>query len=222
MLPKYNIKLDKGLDEELFLEFFRSKNPLIKQYFPQLKTKDDVCDAINRTYDDEAKSITDTVNFLRRSTDKLDKIAMAISRRLDYSWRGVELINIIPAVCPVCPRWIDERKFMVCYFYYQNSILRIFAHEMTHVLYFKKLSDLTGTKINTEYPSQDWLLSEIIAPAITDDSDTQAIVNDREEPFLLDSKISQEQVKQITTIFNNEQDIVCFRNRALMILGESS
>lgn len=220
-LPIYKIELDRYLDEELFLEFFKNKNHMIKDFFPQIKTKKDVLDAINYSYKSLIGDIKSTVNFLKENNKKLDKIANIISDKLTCKWDEISEITIIPCVCPVCPRWIYENKFMVAYFFNRDDILRICAHEMTHLLYFKKLNILLpDEKIDTEYPSKDWLLSEIVAPLIINSPEIKKLVNgNRDTLFIPDGMISGNQIEKINNLFDKEKDILVFRKKALAILN---
>jgi len=155
---------------------------MIEQFFPGTSTDSEAIEVVNNTYKNKLNDIKNTANFLNDNIPILEKIALIISRLFDCSWDGNKKITIVPAVCPVCPRFIDENKFMLAYYFDKNALLTICAHEMTHFLYFKKLRELLpNLEIDTEYPSNDWLISEIIVMAITDNKDIQKLVKHREE-----------------------------------------
>lgn len=219
-LPKFKIVLDKKLDQEIFVDFFNDGNDFIKQIFPNIKTKAQVLETIENSYKDDKKDITNTVRFLNDNLLSLNKIALVISQLLDYGWKGINTITIIPAVCPICPRFIDNSSFMVAYYFNRNSILRICAHEMAHFVYFNKLRSLPLDKIiNTEYPSKDWLISEIVAPLIVNSEQIQLIANDIDGISIPDGMITKNKIKKITDLFYKYPDIRIFREKALSEIG---
>jgi hypothetical protein len=93
---------------------------------------------------------------------------------------------------------------------------------MTHFLYFKKLRDLSGEKIDTEYPSQDWLISEIVAPIIVNSDKVQSIVHCRDEPLHSPDPdiITPKKLKRVIALFNKYDDLLEFRDAALKELEQ--
>ena len=143
----------------------------------------------------------------------LQKVCTQLANIIETDWVGIEEINIISAICPVCPRFIESNTFLVTYFYNKGAILRICAHEMSHFIYFKKIRQLiTDEIIETEYPSKDWLLSEIITPLIINSDELQKYLSQQDE-FFASSKIknidrTQERIKSEFDRRKNFDDLI--------------
>lgn len=91
---------------------------------------------------------------------------------------------------------------------------------MTHLLYFKKLKDnLPNIAIDTEYPSKDWLLSEIFVQYISNSKEIQHLTNFEDSLYIPeDTQITQEQLDKIKNLYSKNQDILIFRDKALKVL----
>jgi hypothetical protein len=195
ILPKFTVKLNKALDQQCLVEFFQRKDSLIFEFYPFLKTENDAKKLIGFIYKNKIHEVENAQKYLSSKRDILKKVAGQLSAIMESDWAGIENINIIPAVCPVCPRFIESNSFLVTYFYNKDAKLRICAHEMSHFLYFKKLNLLfPNENIDTEYPSNDWLLSEIIAPLLINSDDIQKYIGQKDE-FYAPSEI--ENIDQI-------------------------
>jgi len=220
--PTITTKLDKNLDQKVFINALNRYPDIVHNTFPQIDTEQDVKDAVRYVYSgtDETEKLYAVENALPHD-HSLAKIMMIISEALDYSWDGIDEVTIIPATSPIFPRYIDSNSFLVPYYWPMNWILKNCAHELTHLLYFKKLSDLLEHKIDTEFPSNDWLLSEIVAPIVVNDQKIQAIVN-AEDVFYSpkDNIISSRKRKGIEKLFVEEKNIIKFREKALKEIGQ--
>lgn len=216
--PSFIIKLDKKLDTEIFSEALETLPHIVSNQFPQIKTKKDVTNAINYVYGktDENKRLKETKKMLEKNLPKLQMIAETISRQLDHTWSETDTITIVPATSPIFPRFLNMQKFFVPYFWQKDHIFRIIAHEMVHILYFEKIQQALGKKIDTEYPSDDWLISEIIAPYLVNQPRMQEIVKVSDEFFTPEPNIiSIKKIHKIEHIFNTEKDLLEFRKLAL-------
>jgi hypothetical protein len=212
ILPKFTVKLDKQLDLQSFLEFFQEKNSLIFEYYPFLKSKDDVKKLADFMYKNKITEIENAKKFILSKENILKKIAKQLAEIIETDWLGIENINIIPAICPVCPRFLESNSFMVTYFYNHNAILRICAHEMTHFIYFKNLKSLYPFEnIDTEYPSKDWLLSEMVAPILINSDTIQKLIKQKDE-FYSPSKIKNinQLEKQVKIEFDQRKNFADF------------
>ena len=107
---------------------------------------------------------------------------------------------------------------MVPTIFAKNEILRICAHEMTHFLYFDALrKDIPN--IETESPSADWLLSEIVVTFIINYPETQRIAHSPERIFKPDNiKLTDNQIKSIYKIWNTQTSLLDFHERSLLVL----
>lgn len=81
---------------------------------------------------------------------------------------------------PLCPRNVELCTFALPHFLSIPEMIRVCAHETTHFLYFAKLQalgfEVTATSVN--FPSRQWLLSEIIAPVLMNDPRVRAVIGD--------------------------------------------
>ncbi|MDR1300825.1 MAG: hypothetical protein LBK50_03920 [Candidatus Nomurabacteria bacterium] len=146
----------------------------------------------------------------------MEKIAKILSKKLDCDWTGIPQVTICPAIVPFAPRFIEQSKFLVPYYFNRNWILCATAHELTHFLYFKKLQELLGEKIDTEYPSDDWLISEIVAPIVVNSNELQKITHFEDEFSTPDKNIiSHKKLKIIEKLFTDNANLTEFRNKAL-------
>jgi hypothetical protein len=220
-LPVFEVKLDKNFDQKMFVEFFKKKNPTVTSLYPKIKTVKDVKEIINYVYKKRHAELETTVTWLQKNTLTLKKIASIISRKFSYSWQEIPKVVIIPSVCPVCPRFLEESSFMVTYNCSHDWILRVCAHELTHFLYFKKLKKLLQKPINTEYPKPDWLISEVVAPIIVNDKEIQVIVHNKDTFYTPNPNlITASQIKEISQLFTNTSDLLVFRQQAHKKIGQ--
>ena len=219
-LPKFNIALNQDLDQSQFIEFFLNKNPDIINNFPQINNIDDVKAAIRYVYGHYDEHIGRGIKILNNNVELLKEIAIIISKMIDYRWDGIPEVSIYPCSFPVCPRFIESSSFMVTYYFDESSIIGVCAHEMTHLLYFKKLKDsLPNESIDTEYPSKDWLLSEICVQFITNSNEVQNITKFKDSLYVTeDTRVSDEQIKEIKKLYLENHDLMIFRDRALEVL----
>lgn len=218
--PKFKVEINEALDKSNFLEFFNLKTPLIFEFYPFLKSKEDVEKLAKYLYKNKIDEILHTKRYLESRQDDLKIIAKHLANLTKTDWQGIENITIIPTVSPVCPRFIETNSFMVTYFYNKNAILRICAHEMSHFVYFKKLHLLFPSEdIDTEYPSKDWLLSEIVAPLLINSKEIQKIIKQDDVFYALtELKNINDLLKNIKRIFDNRYNFEDFVIEARQIL----
>jgi hypothetical protein len=221
VLPQIIIKQDKGLDLEMLLEFFAMKNPLIQQTFPHFTSKKAIELEWTNTYDNNQAEIDETTSWLKDNISTLNKLAEIVANKLDCDWSGIETVTIIPALLPVAPRFIEENSMMLPFYNSHNWLLRTATHEMTHFLYFKKLADELKMKIDTEFPSEDWLISEIVAPMVVNSAEVQDIVHIADEFYTPDPNIITEtKLRQIKTLYRKDgKNLVNFHKKALKEIG---
>lgn len=219
-LPKITIKYDKKLDEEMFLEFLETTPEWVNNVYKKVKTKQDVLNIMNQEYD--KNNAQSHLNNFKLDIEKVNEVMLEISKIFNYEWSGIGEITIIPAVCPVSPRFLEKNTFFVPCFP-KSIILPICAHELTHFLYFKKIIDKIGERINTEYPSVDWLISEIIAQHVVNNEKIQKIVNFKQESVSVpnDIQIDEKKCNKINKLFDSMTDILEFRKLAIKEIGRN-
>lgn len=221
-IPKFVIKTNRELDQATIIEFMHCKNPVITQVFPHFTSEQAIKSGIKNIYEENHAQLDETVSWLERNTSTLYKLASIIADKLDYDWNDIPNITIIPALSPIAPRFIESSSFLVPFHADHNWILHTSAHEMVHFLYFKKLKDLSKDIINTEYPSADWLISEIVAPIIVNDDKIQKIVKCKDDPLYSPDPniISDKTLRKIIILFKQNSDLLKFRHEALKELGQ--
>jgi hypothetical protein len=90
---------------------------------------------------------------------------------------------------------------------------------MTHFLYFDILNRESEQPINTERPSNDWLLSEIVAPFINNLPEIQNLVHAPDEFFSpTGTQLKQETAVQIRALFQHRRNLMAFRHDAMKLL----
>lgn len=219
-IPEFNVVLNKQLDRDSFVEFFLAGDSNIKKAFPQIKSVDDVDSAIEYVYGHKDEHINKGFEILNKNLENLKSIAEIISSKIDCDWSGISKINITPCSFPVRPRFIESSTFLVTYYFDEPSIVGVCAHEMTHFLYFKKLKEgLNGGLVNTEYPSKDWLLSEIFVLFITNSDELRKITNYEDSLYITDDiTVSNYQLDKIKDIYNKSDSLLNFRKLSLKVL----
>lgn len=85
---------------------------------------------------------------------------------MDSSFRKNSIITIKVGNAPLCPRWIDKLSFYVPSYIKNFNLIAL--HECCHFLFFNKYELLFGKcdKKEYDYPSNLWLLSELLIEPI--------------------------------------------------------
>ena len=219
-IPNFNIKLNQRLDRDCFVEFFEAGDQHIKNNFPQIKNVDDIDAAIRYVYSHYDGHIGRGIKILNDNLESLKRLAEIISQKLDYGWEGIPEIKISPCSFPICPRFIESASFLVTYYFDEDSIIGICAHEMIHFLYFKKIIDLSlNERIDTECPSKDWLLSEIFVQYISNSKEIRDITHFNDSLYVADDlRPTDDQLAQIKRLYLENDDLLEFRRKALEVL----
>jgi hypothetical protein len=218
--PRFRMALAREWDAQVFCEFLAAGNSTIVEVFPEVKSQAEVLALVNKTYQRNLGKLEATCQWLEQSQAALAHLAQIISQILKCAWEPNTVVTIIPVVCPVSPRFIETATFMVGYYYDHDWILHVCAHELTHFLYFQQLTKLSSEKIVTEYPSADWLLSELVAPVVVNQPAIQALVHSRDSFYAPDpSIITKAKQQAITKLFLQRTDLLTFRQQALEIIN---
>ena len=210
---------DRKSDAELIHEFYGINPNMITDYYPEIVKSGDIDILLDKKYT-AGSNLYVTKKYLNDQLGKLAEIADVIAEILNYQWPDSTVITVQPAVCPIAPRFIEESHFLVPYFFSHDEIIRICAHEMTHFAYFAKLQASVG-KVDTESPSQDWLISEIVAPIVVNSDRLQSILHNKESFFL--SGVDNSVIQKLANLYHqyDYDDIVGYRTAALKLLNET-
>jgi len=102
----------------------------------------------------------------QKSWDEINDAAMsAISEVAEIAWPEKDKsITAHVSLSPICPRYIQERRYMVPWFCNTHNIKRISFHEIFHFIYFEKWKSVfpDAKKEEFEAPHLVWHLSEIV------------------------------------------------------------
>jgi hypothetical protein len=212
-LPKVIIKEDIDLDVNTTLEFFESNPKIIQKTFPHFVNIEKIKAGYKDVYITNRKKYNNATGRLHTLIPTIEKIAGIISDILKIEWQKNTSVIIIPSVCPIAARFIENNTFLAPFFYYDKMFLHIAAHEMTHFLYFQYLKQSETNIIDTEFPSKDWLISEIVAPIVVNNKKIQDIIHSKDSLFVPDDFIVNED-KKIETERLFQQHGINFYDRA--------
>jgi len=114
-----------------------------------------------------------TVTHYQKEWNKIQQKFMTnLSLAINTTWfKKPEKIEAYLSLCKVFPRNIEKMNFYVPYDWPTKKVFGIAAHEITHLLYFKKFGELFPNVPKEKYggPHIEWILSEILAPVILND-----------------------------------------------------
>jgi hypothetical protein len=176
------ITTNKELDFEMIKVFMEGGSPLIHDFWPELKTPEDIPQYVQPEYGPKMES---KVQILRKEVPKLEKIANVISVVINEKWAPIDKINIWIGACPIAPRFLDINSFLMPYYHNLDYMINTSAHEMIHFLYFKKWAKLFPKHHlkNYDYPDPVWVLSEILASVIGNDPRIKDLVGSTFEVY---------------------------------------
>lgn len=216
---KINIVLNQQLDREITGEFYGIDSHIISNYYKDIRSEKDIEKIFNEKYQ-RGSNLYRTLEFLRTKEKSIADISDRISKLLKYDWPKDTVITVSPAICPIAPRFVDNKSFLVPYFFDKDEIIRICAHEMTHFLYFDKLKDLVDD-IDTESPSTDWLISEIVAPCIVNQPELQDVLHNKDSVFVPDN-YDRDMIDKLVQLYGHysPDDIVAYRQAAMKLISQ--
>lgn len=141
------------------------------------QVRENVSIAISESYQDNIETIIQKIAQFEKNWETVkDKLLNKLVVDMDSSFRVGSVITVKVGNAPLCPRWIEELSFYVPS--YINNFNLISLHECCHFLFFYKYELLFGKckKEEYDYPSDLWLLSEIlIDPILNNDFYTNII-----------------------------------------------
>lgn len=171
---KFNIETNKELDFEMIKVFMEGGSPLIQEFWPELKTPEDIPKYVEPEY---GQRLQEKVKEMKAEIHRLEQIAEAISTVIGEKWEPVKIINIWIGACPIAPRFLDINSFLMPYYHPIPTQINTATHELIHFLYFKKWAKLfpEHKPENFESPDPVWVLSEILVAVIGNDPQIQKL-----------------------------------------------
>lgn len=211
---EFIVKLDQKQDAREFKNFLEFA--IVKHWYPEVKTAAEVDKLIETKYRQDREKLQARVSWLKSERDNLQLIANRLSELMGENWDGIEAVTIYPSVCPMCPRFLQTHSFMVNYQFYRPDIYSVCAHEMTHFLYFKNLERQLG-HLEKEYPSDDWVLSEVFPPCVINDEE---VIKDFTgcDDGVYGVDLSKEQIKHLQEFWHG--DLLLYRQQGLAYLKQ--
>lgn len=107
-------------------------------------------------------------HWIENSEQVINALEDAFQINLDNIFN--DMIAVI-SFCPICPRYISEKRFDVFYKYDECGALGIALHEIIHFVWFhvwsEKFKDLPQ---EYETPNLKWILSEMVVDCIMRDN----------------------------------------------------
>ena len=141
------------------------------------QVKENVTIAISESYQDNMKDILQKISQFEKSWKVVKNLLLNKLRvDMDSDFNSGSIITVKVGNAPLCPRWIEELSFYVPSYIYNFNLIAI--HECCHFLFFYKYELLFGKckKEEYDYPSNIWLLSEVlIDPILNNDVYTNII-----------------------------------------------
>jgi len=110
----------------------------------------------------------------QKEWNKIQKEFMInLSKTINTPWfKDPQTIEAYLSLCKVFPRNIEKMNFYVPYNWTTLKVFGIAAHEIVHMLYFKKFAELFPKIPTSKFGGNttiEWILSEILAPIILND-----------------------------------------------------
>lgn len=109
----------------------------------------------------------------------------ALQQKIGSAWPNRN-IKAYVSINPVCPRFINSWSFSIDFNINKPAtIRRVVAHEVSHFLHFKKLTEIKP-EINPKHfeaPHPEWLLSELAAVLVLNDQHVQRFIKEKDKPY---------------------------------------
>lgn len=131
------------------------------------QVREKVSIAISESYQDNIEEIIQRIGqFEKKWNTVRNNLLNKLAVDMDSSFDNGSVITVKVGNAPLCPRWIEELSFYVPS--YINNFNLIAIHECCHFLFYNKYELLFGKckKEEYDYPSDLWLLSEILIDPI--------------------------------------------------------
>lgn len=129
-------------------------------------------DELKKTYESNlstlSQKVADYQNYWDQNKGQIEA-ALSEAFNLDCSTLLNDVICNI-TLNPVCPRYLEERRFDMFYLNSEKGALGISIHELIHFVWFIVWNELFKDSYDEyETPSLKWILSELVVESIMDD-----------------------------------------------------
>lgn len=99
---------------------------------------------VKKIYDESKQNFNHCKQFISKFvTENAKQIFDEFAKifELDFANKTYSY-TIYLGVCPICPRFLEEKSFDVCVFNTDKYIIQTILHELTHFFWFEKISVL--------------------------------------------------------------------------------
>ena len=103
-----------------------------------------------------------------------------LSKYLNVEWPDKDICCNV-GIMPVCPRYLDSFDFCISVDTPSDEVIRVFAHECCHFLWFEKIKELYPNIPRREYdsPYNAWKYSEMVVDPILNSKFINDIFNNK-------------------------------------------
>lgn len=201
-------------------ELFETKKYLYG-YYPQLenisknlttKEKDEIIyNAVKEKYNEELLNASEKVKHFNEIWEKYnDAFINSLSKYLNTSWHDFknEIIGYVAPV-PIFPRYIDKLTFYFSKNISDEKFIEVVAHECTHFLWFKKISEINKNEYN-KYTQDEWEYSELVTDPVLNSKELNDVlhINEKAYDYFYDLEYNNESVmNHIKKIYNKNISI---------------
>ncbi|PIZ00475.1 hypothetical protein COY62_02405 [bacterium (Candidatus Howlettbacteria) CG_4_10_14_0_8_um_filter_40_9] len=170
-IPEINITTNKNLDTKTIAELAEMNDKFMEIHFKDYRKDQNLTNYIINKYLAEKNNLSSKIRELENKLNILEEACKIISEIMGDKWEKINKINVFIGFCPIIPRFLDTKSFILPYELNVNIKIHFSVHEIIHFLYFQKWAKIyKKDSIETfESPHQNWILSEIIAPVIMRD-----------------------------------------------------
>jgi len=182
------------LETEMFFDFLESNwsSMIINKYPGFLKIKnikfkkkklEAIKNEISKIRTEFGEKMGDALETIKKDWKKVErKVFQTLSEIIQEDWLKREITAYI-SLNPICPRYLDNWSFSVTFD--RKNLNKIIAHEISHFLFFKKFKEVFPDigRENYEQPHKEWLLSELVAVIVLNESRISEIIGTGDNDF---------------------------------------
>jgi len=179
-IPKVKFELSNiNFDIRMIKYFIGSEywRYFVFKHHPKIK-KEKIIGYVKNYWNENRTEIIKKKEIFQREWNKInDKYIIILSKVLETDWPNKSITALV-SVNPICPRFLKNWSFSIFYLKKSKSMRETVAHELLHFLYFKKWKEIfpKSKERSFDAPYLEWKLSEILAPAILNNSKIQKII----------------------------------------------
>jgi len=125
-----------------------------------------------------------------------DKFIAELSNYLNTPWHTFkDYMTGYIAPVPIFPRYPKYLSFVFSPNITDEKMIEVTAHECTHFLWFKKISEINNTEYNN-YSSDEWEYSELVVDPILNSKEMNDVlhINEKAYPYFYEQEFNGEKI----------------------------